>query len=248
MTSDARSCQALTFESSSPVMKRFHPPFLPLAVAALMAVALLAAAPALAREAYVTDEFEITMRTGPSLQNKVLRMVESGSRLTLFEEQEGWVRVRDARGREGWVLKRYITSETPKALVITRLERENEKLRTTSTTAQSKSEEVGAQNAELKTSLDAARSELTQVKQELAELKKDAASVMELRGNYEQTRSTLTQTAAEVERLQVENRDLRTSSRLRWFLIGAGVVFGSWLVGFVLGRIRRRPKSSLNFR
>ena len=47
-----------------------------------------------AETVYVTDVFEITLRTGPSIENKIIKMVSSGKALALLETREGWSRVR----------------------------------------------------------------------------------------------------------------------------------------------------------
>ncbi len=57
-----------------------------------------------AQTVYVIDEFEVTMRTGPSIENKIIAMLPTGTKLQVIEEEGDWVLVRSPTGREGWVL------------------------------------------------------------------------------------------------------------------------------------------------
>ena len=68
---------------------------------------------ALAQSAWVSDEFEVTLRTGPSTSNAIQLMVGSGTELEILEQDEeaGYARVRTNGGTEGWVLSRYLMTE-----------------------------------------------------------------------------------------------------------------------------------------
>ena len=81
-------------------------------IAALLASSITYAS-VMAAPAWVSDIFEITLRTGPSSGNVILLMVPSGTELTVLEydEQSGYARVQTAGGTEGWVLSRYLMDE-----------------------------------------------------------------------------------------------------------------------------------------
>ena len=49
----------------------------------------------------------------------------------------------------------------------------------------------------------------------------------------------------EVEEMERAYRDTKLSGQLRWFLSGAGVVLVGWLLGYWMGRTRRRRSSGL---
>ena len=80
----------------------------------IVAVTLLAmAAPATAESVWVTDQFEITLRSGPSTSNAIQLMLSSGTELEVLERdaETGYTRVRTQGGTEGWVLTRYLMNE-----------------------------------------------------------------------------------------------------------------------------------------
>ena len=74
---------------------------------------LFAAAAAFAAPAWVSDQFEITLRSGPSTSNSIQLMIDSGLRLEVLERDadSGYSKVRTPGGTEGWVLSRYLMSE-----------------------------------------------------------------------------------------------------------------------------------------
>ena len=65
----------------------------------------------LAETKYVTDQFEIMLRTGQSVQHEILRQLKSGTQVTVLESNYEYSRVRTASGKEGWVLTRYLIDQ-----------------------------------------------------------------------------------------------------------------------------------------
>ena len=67
-----------------------------------------------ADKAYVTDSFEITLRTGPSNENRIIAMLFSGRPLDVLGTEGEWsqVKVLDD-GKEGWVISRYLVTRLP---------------------------------------------------------------------------------------------------------------------------------------
>jgi len=75
---------------------------------AITLLAILAAAPATAWFEHYQPEVTITapfldLRTGPGRGYPVFHIVEAGETITLLKRRTGWVRVRAARGKEGWL-------------------------------------------------------------------------------------------------------------------------------------------------
>jgi SH3 domain protein len=58
---------------------------------------------------YITDATKFAVRSGKSNQHKILRMVPSGTAVTVLEKtDDGYARVRAPQGTEGWILLRYL--------------------------------------------------------------------------------------------------------------------------------------------
>ena len=77
----------------------------------LCAVLLLIAIPvAQAEDRWVTDEFEVMLRTGKSNSQSIVRQLKSGTKVEVLaaDKAAGYTQVRIGSGAEGWVLSRYL--------------------------------------------------------------------------------------------------------------------------------------------
>ncbi len=206
---------------------------------------LLCASAALAQSAWVSDQFEITLRTGPSTSNNILLMVGSGTRLEVLErdEETGYSLVRTQGGTEGWVLTRYLMSE-PSA---------REQLETLTgqlTNATSRGSSLNSQLTAIRAEYDTANRrirdlerEKESVEQELAEIRRTAANVLSIN---EQNKSLMDQLAAaqiRADTLEQENRALSSQTTRYWFIAGALVLLFGILLGIWLPRIRWQRRS-----
>jgi len=72
---------------------------------------------------YVTDSFEITVRTGTSTEHKISAMLRSDEEVEALENLGDWTKVRLKTGKEGYVLSRYLTPNIPKSFIITGLQK-----------------------------------------------------------------------------------------------------------------------------
>jgi SH3 domain protein len=195
-----------------------------------------------AQTLYVSESLEITLRSGPGNDYRIIAMLPSTTRLQLQEEGKEWHRVRDENGRNGWVLKRYTSTELPRATVIERLQQENQRLKAVADKAVEQASRLTAENKELAGSLAGNQKELATVQQQYSGLRTDAGNVVELREKHQEADRQLQTMTAAKEKLEKENKELRAGSRMRWFLTGAGVVGGSMLFGFFTGRFERRSR------
>lgn len=207
--------------------------------------AVLAALPANAQNAWVSDQFEITLRSGPSTSNAIELMLDSGTRLEVLERdaETGYSRVRTAGGTEGWVLSRYLMNE-PSA------REQLEQLSSQLTSEASRGSSLNSQLNAVKGEYDSARqriatleSEKAALEKELAEIKRTAANVLSIN---EQNRSLMDQlTAAQIraDTLEQSNRELASQTTRYWFMAGALVLLIGIILGIWLPRIRWQRRS-----
>ncbi len=85
----------------------------------------LGCATAGAEDRWVTDEFEVMMRSGKNTRQSIVRQLKSGTRVELLEadSESGYTRVRTGSGAVGWVLSRYLRSSPTAQLRLPDLER-----------------------------------------------------------------------------------------------------------------------------
>jgi len=186
---------------------------------------------------YVSDKLQVTVRTGPSTQNKVIAVVRTGQKVSVLERTpEGWARVRLADGREGWMIARYLMKDKPAMLKLAELDPRTKNLA-------KRLEELGAANAQLKRQLADATRRLNALRAQYNKLLKTASSAQELANAKAELEKKLAVMTKELKQLQQENEALKFASTLKWFLAGAGVLVVGWLIGLMSARRKRRYSS-----
>jgi SH3 domain protein len=212
----------------------------------LAALSLSLCASALAETRYVSDDLEITMRSGKGNSYSITRMLSSGTPVEVLEidKDAGYTKVRASNGKEGWVLTRYLMktraareriADSEKQLA--ELELEKRKLETAMTAL---TEEKNSLNTQL-SSLDG---ESRKTSQELAEIKRTASSALAIDSENKQLKGHVVSLERQLQTLQQENEGLKDRTARDWFMVGAGVVLLGIIVGLIIPRIRWRRKSS----
>ena len=210
---------------------------------------LFAGSAAHSAPAWVSDEFEITLRSGPSTSNAIQLMVGSGTRLEVLEQNtdSGYSLVRTSEGTEGWVLTRYLMNE-PSAR--DQIERLTKQLTGTSTEGTSLSSQLAAirnEHNSAKRQISTLENEKSALESELAEIRTAAADVL---GVNQHNKNLMNELAAEKMRadaLEQENRKLGSQTTRYWFLSGALVLLIGILLGLWLPRMRARRRSGYDF-
>jgi SH3 domain protein len=171
-------------------------------------------------------------------------MLHSDEPVEILNEEGNWLSVQLKDGTQGWVLKRFISHDLPKSIQLQKMKERYDQLASVSGGAAGKIEALNKENDSLKASLESNRSEYGQLQQKYTALKSDAAHVLTIKNEYAATENKLKRTTEKLKQISLENEKLRMSSNLGWFLSGAGVVMISWLIGYMMGRSRRRKQGS----
>jgi SH3 domain protein len=219
--------------------------------ASLMGICLLFAAmvgTATAETRYVSDELQITLRSGQSTQHQILRMIPSGTPLEVLETNEdtGYTQVRTPQNVEGWVLTRYLMDH-PSAQdqlaaakkKAARLEEENKNLKSSLKDVSGDKSSLDKDKRELLAKNDKLQSELDQIR-------KTAANALAIESEKNRLTDETRKLKTELQEVQQENQSLKDRSNREWFVRGAGVVLLGILLGLILPRIRFRSSSRWN--
>jgi len=200
-----------------------------------------------ADRAYVTDSFKITLRTGPSSENKVIAMPASGEAVEVMDSRENWAHVRLLdRGQgsvEGWVLSRYLINRLPWELQTTSLKDENDRIKEKLTRIQSEKGEVTQRGQALSGDLKKTSEALENLQSKYESLKQGASEYLNLKEEHDITRTKLETIQKTAKTLTVENERLKSSQRNRWFATGAAVLLIGLFIGLVLGKREKKRKS-----
>ncbi len=216
-------------------------------IAWLLGIALaLATAMATGQTLYVADQLVITVRTGASTENAILANLVSGDSVEVLQAdpESGYTRIRTASGTEGWVVARYLV-EVP--ISRDRLVIAERDLAEAQVTIAALERSVATSTEELDVTsrrLEEAETANAALTKDLADLRDASENVLNIRDQNESVRRRLNERNEEVERLMIENDQLRSGSTRDWFIAGAGVLFAGVLVGLVAPRLRRRRRSS----
>lgn len=172
---------------------------------------------------YVKGVMKITMRTGPGVEHKIVTMVESGDSLEILERNDDWSRVRSPKGKDGWVLTRYVTLEVPVILLADRLKKENLELA-------EMLDKLKTKNAEL----SGTEAKFQDLEKSYSLLKKGAADFLSLKQKHDKVTKEFKEQQERISGLEkrLGNEDVK------WFLSGAGVL----IVGLILGMSARNKK------
>ena len=195
---------------------------------------------------YVTDIFEVTMRSGTTTSNSIVRLLRSGQSVTVLEEdpvsQYSMVEIDD--GKQGYVLSRFLTDE-PAA---------RETLQDLLGKYESQQLQVGEQQAEinqLKQSLlqeqgdsEALKITLRASEQEFSEVRDAAQNTLNILEQNKRLQTVVDQLREEKTMLSETNAELSDSTQIDWFVRGAAVSLFAFIIGIVVTRIRWRKKDS----
>lgn len=202
-----------------------------------------------AEKRYVTDSFKITMRTGPSVKNKIIVMLRSGEALEVIETKDDWSRVRRLKRKgdesEGWIMSRYLVSRLPWKDQTENLKNENHELKTKISHLEKIWRETGSREKEASKGLKETSSKFNELKYKYQALKKGSANYVKLKKVYDSTASALRESQRSVERLANENRILKASQRNKWFGMGALILLCGLLIGIAMGKFQKKQKTNI---
>ena len=194
---------------------------------------------------YVSDDLEITMRSGQGVKYSIKKMLRSGEALTVLEtDPAGYSKVKTSNGIEGWVLTRYL-SNSPSAREqlkshqerIANLELEVTKYKEEIATLTDQNANAGEKNLSLKETSQ-------RLSKELNDLRRTASNAVAIDNENRELKRTLQELDHKNQSLLIENKALKDNSGRSWFLVGAAVLVAGLLLGLIIPRLRLRKKNS----
>ncbi len=194
---------------------------------------------------YITDITKFPVRTGKSNQHKILRMVPSGTPVTVLERSaDGYARIRTPQGTEGWILSRFLDEEPSARDRLQALQGGYEELKGQNTRLNERLQELDAQNKALQGRNQDLQQRNARLQQELERVRQAAARPMEIAKQNKYLQQQLNEERETVQQLRSENQLLKQETKRRWFLAGAGVTLGSLFLGLIIPKIPWRRKRS----
>jgi len=198
-----------------------------------------------AQTQYVSDQLEVMLRTGPTTQNAIVRVLKSGTALEVVEQDSdsGYARVKTNAGTEGWVLMRFLIDQPVARDRIVVTERRLKEAREQLTTAR---EELATLREELSTTsqrLGDAESAGVGMAAELNDIRSASANAVSLRDQNKTLRQRVTDFERQIDELQMENSELRSRDMREGMVIGAAVFLLGMLASVILPRLKPKRRS-----
>ncbi len=205
------------------------------------------AGPAYAAEVkYITDEFEVTMRSGTSTSNSIVRMLGSGESVTVLEEdlasQYSLVETKD--NKKGYVLSRFLMEIPAARQSLQELRVRFDQQRARLDTQTNEIAELKQSLAQEKNDNQALKETLRASEQELAEVRNAARDTLNILEQNKTLQTVLDELRQEKEQLTEINAELNDSTKLDWFIRGGAVSLIAFVIGILVTRIRWKKQDA----
>ncbi len=220
----------------------------PVTAASLMLLACTCCASLVnaAETRYITDEFEVTMRSGTSTSNGIVQMLRSGDAVTVLEDDlaSKYSLVETAGKRKGYVLSRFLMEHPAARQNLLKLQADFDRQRGR---IDEQSDEITGLEQTLsqeKSDNQALKSTLRASEQELFEIRAAARDSLETLEQNRHLESLVEQLRNEKIELSSANAELSDSTRLDWFVRGGAMSLAAFVIGILVTRIRWRKQDS----
>ncbi|MFK5926652.1 MAG: TIGR04211 family SH3 domain-containing protein [Desulfuromusa sp.] len=208
---------------------------------------LIVAVPAYAETRYISDQLLVTVRSGQGNQFKILETIPTSTPVEILEDGKTYVKVVTPKGTEGYILAHYVSKAVPKSVQIKRLkdkimtlEQQLEAQLQSSQAIQGEASTQKNQIADFSAQLDQTRLELNKATSDYKTLLSKSENVLNLSHENEKLVEENNMLNSELLVLREENQNFHRSNMIQWFLAGAGVFLGGWLIGKISRKKQRR--------
>jgi len=191
--------------------------------------------PANAEKMYVGNRVEVTLRTGPGIDYKIVQMLQSGQEVKVLEPGKDWSRVLAIGGKEGWILSRYISPDTPGDLLLADLTQQHEKLMKHAAVLEEENTRFREENQKVTAELAAVKEAWNQLNDRYENLRNESADFLNLKTRYNKANLALSNQTDKVREL---NEILRQRN-IYIGLSGAAVLLFGFMIGYRTKKKRR---------
>lgn len=193
---------------------------------------------------YVTDNLRVPLRDGPSVRNKVLKNIQSGSVVTfIVDDKESGYSLVKVNGVEGWIRKRDLSSKPSARVTLKKKERELKKLREAHDQLKQRMKRIAAGSDEQVGEIGKLRVDNERLQAEFSQLHDATADVVGINEKNNHLAAQLEQLKQQNVTLENQNAELRDVTAKDWFIRGAGVVLAGILIGLILPRLKWKKRN-----
>ena len=199
-----------------------------------------------AQTRYVTDDFEVMLRSGPSIQNKIIRPLRSGTQVEVLREDSGngHSQVQTSDGEIGYMLRRFISQQPSARSRLSNLENQLAELRSDPSELQTLLANSQEENQQLITQNVELTETLARINTELATIKAVSGDVVQVAAKNQKLESEVQELLLQLDDIRIQNETLKDNSDTINNLINAGLVIVGLFLGWILSISGRRNRGS----
>jgi len=192
---------------------------------------------------YVTDNLTVPMRTGTTLQHKIIKMLSSGTAVEVLETSSENTRVK-VQGLEGWILNQFLENTPPARNRLEQAEQRVATLELENTRLKNEIKGTTEQRSQTDGVYQKLREDNQRFRSDLDTLRQIAASAIEIDNQNHQLKSRLIELERTIQTLQEENVVLKDRTARDWFMTGAAVALAALVVSLLVPRMVRWQRRS----
>ena len=211
----------------------------------VLCAASLVSLSAFGEPVWVSDQFEVMLRTGPSTSNAIQLMIGSGAELEFLEEDaaSGYSRVMTGGGTEGWVLSRYLMAEPGAREQLVTLKQQLNVAISEGASMGSQLDVIRGEYGVAEGRVSELERDKTDMQAEIDKIRSTAENVLAIDNQNRILQQQLTDAEIRVSILEQEIDDIGSQAQRKWFIVGALVLFGGVLLGLLLPRMKWQRQS-----
>lgn len=207
-------------------------------------VGFILAAQARAEALYISDQLYVPLRTGPSIAHRILRSLPSGEKVTVLEaEEQGFVKVRDGQGEEGYLPVRYLQKEPIAKQKLARMEKKQSQLQAQNTALNRDLAGMREEKKELASQLSALAAEKGQLSEDFVQLKSVSGHALTIAKERDQLKKSVQSLEGQLRALRKNHTVLEADKQNEGIKLGIlAVVLGIGL-GYLFPFLKPRRRS-----
>ena len=191
---------------------------------------------------YITDELDLPIRSDKNFGNNIIRLLPSGTELSLLQSTEdGWAQIK-FDDTIGWIksfylspdpssrekLKKLTRSYNANKLLISKLSEEKEAL-------EKKLQSLKQENTDLLVQSSKSQAE----KEHMEQIYQDA---LKLEHENDKLTQEKLQLKAELQLSENNTQIQKDTSSINWFIVGAIVLFFGMMIGFIVPNLLKKKR------
>lgn len=211
---------------------------------------LLLATTLSARTMYATDTFEIVVRSAKQITARnIVKVLSSGAPIEVRDMDDTWAAVRLEDGRTGYVETKYLIDREPYKITAERLQLEVGQQRERLATLTQQLTTLRDEHQHLQKASGLSEAQLQEIGQKYEQLRQESTTTqyLETKEKYADLQRTHAEAQQQLVALNAAYTSLKSSTKLTWFLSGAGVILTGWVLGLASARWRGRRRRQVGY-